>query len=181
MRGKNPCSVQNSMESLEASHARLTMKWCSVLRDHIVSSQVEHASVVTHARHIPSKESGEIPRYLHAVRFPQTGGLHRFQKVLEHAPMFPGGIYEKLFHSREDTINEEFNRRIFFFDPRNSDLSKISAERHFVRDMSPMTLYDLRDGPHRSADDDLDVCLSGLPLFSSGNFTSPDPDMALPP
>ena len=189
--GKNPSlRCINSLEALAAlNSARLVSdNDCSILREaYRFLRMVEHRIQVVNERqtHSLPRDLVEMLGLARRCGFLRTGGVHRFQKVLEGHRSNVSLIYGKLFLSREDKLKEEIQPEIyFFFDPTaNSDYIKdMLAERHFVRvDVAYDNLMTLRDGPHRSRMTERSRRLLEriAPLLLQEIFSSPDPDMAL--
>jgi [glutamine synthetase] adenylyltransferase / [glutamine synthetase]-adenylyl-L-tyrosine phosphorylase len=148
---------------------------------------VEHRIQVVQERqthNLPTKED-ELQALARRSGFISFDGLEKFRAALRTHRVNVSSIFENLFYSRENILQQSLNPEItFLLDPKSdADLVKdLLAERRFENvEKAYDNLLSLRNGPSRSnltersrklLEDVLTFVIQELP-------ESPDPDMAL--
>ena len=189
--GKNPAlRERTSLTALEKLRdARLiTGEECTALRDaYRFLRTVEHRIQVVQERqthNLPTKED-EFRALARRCGYLRENGVARFREILAGHRSVVSGMYGKLFHTGEQTPQDEVSPEIKrFLDHRaDPDLVKdLLAERRFADvDRAYDSLVVLRDGPARArlTERNRRTLEKIAPIFLSHVFESPDPDMAL--
>jgi len=189
--GKNP--LLRERNSLRALDTLLAARLISE-EDHLRLSDayrflrtVEHRIQVVQERqthNLPTKDD-EILALSRRSGFLRTNGLARFLETLEGHRRNVSTIYGNLFHTREDTLEQDTTPEVLFFLDHKADADLVKdmlAERHFESvERAYENLLSLRNGPVKGnlTERSRRLLEKISPLLLQEIFESPDPDMAL--